>query len=162
MEDKNTKKPTNDEIRVEGHNFDSPESLEGYIKTISPASFLLVFLILLFFVAFLLFGKTVSFEGELELPAVCTDGYMHVYFGEGDYHRVSECDVVLINGHEYYLPEAQEVTHEMDTNDYLYARSNENIYEGEDLYEFIFSADFPDGYYDASVILDKKRPLDEF
>ncbi len=162
MKDQKDTLKTKDSFSDGSRGFDSPESLEGYIKTVSPASFLLVFALLLYFVALIVFSSTDSLEGELSLPAICDEGEMSVYFGAENYNRVKNCERVIINGHVFFIPEADEVTQEMDTNDYLYMKSNKNIKDGEKLYVVRLSTDFPDGNYDASVILDEKRPLDEF
>lgn len=149
------------EDSADGLEFDSPEGLENYIKIVSPASFLLLFALVSFFVAFIVFAMSISLDGEIILPAVCEDGEMRVFLGEGEVGRVNKSDRVIIDGHIFYLEEMDEVN-DIETKDYLYARSNANIDEGEMLYEIILDTDFPDGYYTASVIFDSKRPLDEF
>lgn len=140
-------------------NISSPDSLNDYIRVVSPSVWVTLAAVILLLIGVTVWGITGSLDTVAKC-AVVSDGTKSVVYVENSYSKEIKKDFqVNVNGELYTAHSAEyavKVLSEQDNGDVL------NILESADgtkVYEYYIDADLESGIYNASILLDSVKPI---
>lgn len=140
-------------------NISSPDSLNDYIRVVSPSVWATIAAIIVLLLGFTIWGVLGSLDTVINAVVVSENGNVTAYINETDSSSVLTKNIITISGQDYSYNPDESIGKKLNMGDDETLITMLGGSDNTRIRCFAVEGDIPEGVYNGSIVVDSVKPM---